>query len=122
MTGASVLSQSRSARGEKKSRDVIRHVDPTGHHAGGFSLPRAVRFIAKLTFNASFGRGASKSGSRSQESRMEEESFDCQVAQFLRDQVLPHARSTPKTFMVKVTLMLDRGSIHSATGIEDFGN
>ncbi|CAB3383543.1 Hypothetical predicted protein [Cloeon dipterum] len=44
-----------------------------------------------------------------------DEAVDCQVIEQLRDEVLPHAHAIPKEFVLKVVVLLNKGSIHSAT-------
>ena len=44
-----------------------------------------------------------------------DEATDCQLIEILRTQVLPHSTCIPKEFILKVVILLNRGSIHSAT-------
>ena len=44
-----------------------------------------------------------------------DEAVDCQVIELLRDEVLPHSQHIPKEFILKVVVLLNKGSIHSAT-------
>ncbi|KAK7789330.1 hypothetical protein R5R35_012807 [Gryllus longicercus] len=43
-----------------------------------------------------------------------DEAVDCQVIELLRDEVLPHSHTIPKEFVLKVVVLLNKGSIHSA--------
>lgn len=45
-----------------------------------------------------------------------DESIDCQVIELLRDEVLPHSHEIPHQFVLNVVVILNKGSIHSATG------
>jgi len=44
-----------------------------------------------------------------------DEAVDCQVIELLRDEVLPHSHALPREFVLKVVVLLDKGSIHSAS-------
>lgn len=44
-----------------------------------------------------------------------DEAMDCQIIELLCTEVLPFSSSIPKDFIVKVVVLLNRGSIHSAT-------
>lgn len=44
-----------------------------------------------------------------------DEAIDCQLIELLRTQVLPYSSAIPKEFCLKVVVLLNRGSIHSAT-------
>lgn len=44
-----------------------------------------------------------------------DEATDCQLIEILRTQVLPYSNCIPKEFILKVVVLLNRGSIHSAT-------
>lgn len=44
-----------------------------------------------------------------------DEAIDCQLIELLRTQVLPYSGAIPKEFCLKVVVLLNRGSIHSAT-------
>jgi hypothetical protein len=50
-----------------------------------------------------------------------DEAVDCQVIEQLRDEVLPHAHTIPKEFILKVVVLLNKGSIHSATHTSSTG-
>lgn len=45
-----------------------------------------------------------------------DETIDCQVIELLRDEVLPHSHEIPHQFILDVVVILNKGSIHSATG------
>lgn len=45
-----------------------------------------------------------------------DETIDCQVIELLRAEVLPYSHCMPKQFILKVVVLLNKGSIHSATG------
>jgi hypothetical protein len=51
-----------------------------------------------------------------------DEAVDCRVIEQLRDEVLPHAHTIPKEFTLKVVVLLNKGSIHSATHTSTSGN
>lgn len=44
-----------------------------------------------------------------------DESIDCELIELLRSEVLPFSATIPKSFILKVVVLLNRGSIHSAT-------
>ncbi|XP_058791911.1 protein MON2 homolog isoform X3 [Phymastichus coffea] len=44
-----------------------------------------------------------------------DEAVDCQVMELLRDEVLPHSQHIPHHFILRVVMLLNKGSIHSAT-------
>ncbi|CAG5101303.1 Similar to mon2: Protein MON2 homolog (Drosophila melanogaster) [Cotesia congregata] len=44
-----------------------------------------------------------------------DEAVDCQVMELLRDKVLPHSQHIPHQFILRVIMLLNKGSIHSAT-------
>ncbi|KAF2885713.1 hypothetical protein ILUMI_20486 [Ignelater luminosus] len=44
-----------------------------------------------------------------------DELTDCQLIELLRTEVLPYSANIPKQFILKVVVLLNRGSIHSAT-------
>lgn len=46
---------------------------------------------------------------------MLDEAIDCQVIELLRDEVLPHSLEIPHQFILNVVVLLNKGSIHSAT-------
>lgn len=44
-----------------------------------------------------------------------DEATDCQIIELIRNEILPYASSIPKEFILKIVVLLNRGSIHSAT-------
>ncbi|XP_047354852.1 protein MON2 homolog isoform X2 [Vespa velutina] len=46
-----------------------------------------------------------------------DEAVDCQVMELLRDEVLPHSQYIPHQFILRVVMLLNKGSIHSATTV-----
>ncbi|KAH8369024.1 hypothetical protein KR200_004086 [Drosophila serrata] len=44
-----------------------------------------------------------------------DETIDCQVIELLRDEVLPHAHEMPHQFIMQIVVLLNKGSIHSAS-------
>jgi C-terminal region of Mon2 protein len=44
-----------------------------------------------------------------------DEAIDCQVIEQLRDEVLPYSSEVPHQFILNVVVLLNKGSIHSAT-------
>ncbi|XP_043280380.1 protein MON2 homolog isoform X2 [Venturia canescens] len=44
-----------------------------------------------------------------------DEAVDCQVMEMLRNEVLPHSQRIPHQFILRVVMLLNKGSIHSAT-------
>lgn len=52
---------------------------------------------------------------RSPEDAAADEAVDCQVIELLREEVLPHCHIVPKDFVLKVVVLLNKGSIHSAS-------
>ncbi|XP_017854970.1 protein MON2 homolog isoform X2 [Drosophila busckii] len=44
-----------------------------------------------------------------------DETIDCQVIELLRDEVLPHAHELPHQFIMQIVVLLNKGSIHSAS-------
>lgn len=46
---------------------------------------------------------------------MADEATDCQLIELLRTEILPYSSNIPKQFILKVVVLLNRGSIHSAT-------
>lgn len=47
-----------------------------------------------------------------------DEATDCQLIELLRNEVLPYSGSIPKYFILKVIVLLNKGSIHSATNAD----
>jgi hypothetical protein len=50
-----------------------------------------------------------------------DEAVDCQVIELLRDEVLPHSHAIPREFVLKVVVLLNKGSIHSASNSTNGG-
>lgn len=50
-----------------------------------------------------------------------DETIDCQVIELLRDEVLPHSHEIPHQFVLNVVVILNKGSIHSATTSSTIG-
>lgn len=46
---------------------------------------------------------------------LEDEAVDCQVIDLLKEEVLSHSSSIPKEFILKVVILLNKGSILSTT-------
>lgn len=44
-----------------------------------------------------------------------DEAIDCQVIEMLRDEILPYAEQIPHQFILDIVVILNKGSIHSAT-------
>lgn len=44
-----------------------------------------------------------------------DEATDCQIIELIRNEILPYASSIPKEFILKIVVLLNKGSIHSAT-------
>uniref|UniRef100_A0ABK9MVT4 Protein MON2 homolog n=1 Tax=Glossina morsitans morsitans TaxID=37546 RepID=A0ABK9MVT4_GLOMM len=44
-----------------------------------------------------------------------DETIDCQVIELLRDEVLPYAHEMPHQFIMQIVVLLNKGSIHSAS-------
>ncbi|XP_066601178.1 protein MON2 homolog isoform X2 [Prorops nasuta] len=51
-----------------------------------------------------------------------DEAVDCQVMELLRDEVLPHSTHIPHQFILRVVMLLNKGSIHSATTTNNDNN
>lgn len=47
-----------------------------------------------------------------------DEATDCQLIELLKNEVLPYSCSIPKYFVLKVIVLLNKGSIHSATNAD----
>ncbi|XP_046407133.1 protein MON2 homolog isoform X3 [Ischnura elegans] len=50
-----------------------------------------------------------------------DEEIDCEVIELLRDEVMPHSNAIPKDFVLQVIVLLNKGSIHSASGSSGLG-
>jgi hypothetical protein len=46
-----------------------------------------------------------------------DETTDCQLIELLRTEVLPYSSQIPKEFVMQVVILLNKGSIHSATNV-----
>ncbi|CAG0881679.1 unnamed protein product [Cyprideis torosa] len=51
----------------------------------------------------------------SMEARREDEELDCRVVEFLRDKLLPQSEFTPKEFLLRAMVLLNKGSIHAVS-------
>lgn len=58
---------------------------------------------------------------QSSEDAERDEGIDCQVVELIREEILPYASSTPSDFIVSIMVLLNKGSIESASGV-DSGN
>ncbi|CAH0562136.1 unnamed protein product [Brassicogethes aeneus] len=47
-----------------------------------------------------------------------DETTDCQIIELLKTEVLPHSSCIPKEFIMQVVILLNKGSIHSATNVK----
>ncbi|XP_066938872.1 protein MON2 homolog isoform X2 [Macrobrachium rosenbergii] len=55
---------------------------------------------------------------QSSEDAERDESIDCQVVELIREEILPYASSTPSDFIVSIMVLLNKGSIESASGTD----
>lgn len=53
---------------------------------------------------------------QSSEDAERDESIDCQVVELIREEILPYASTTPSDFIVSIMVLLNKGSIESASG------
>ena len=44
-----------------------------------------------------------------------DETIDCQIIELIRDQILQYYTLVPKEFLMQIVVLLNMGSIHSAT-------
>lgn len=51
-----------------------------------------------------------------------DEATDCQIIDLLRNEVLPYSKNIPKEFILQVVILLNKGSIHSATNVKTDGD
>ncbi|CAH1153236.1 unnamed protein product [Phaedon cochleariae] len=51
-----------------------------------------------------------------------DEAMDCQFIELLRTEVLPHSKHIPDEFIMQVVILLNKGSIHSATNVQTDGD
>ncbi|KAJ8933043.1 hypothetical protein NQ314_014283 [Rhamnusium bicolor] len=56
------------------------------------------------------------------EELVSDEATDCQIIELLRTEVLPYSKNIPKDFIMQVVILLNRGSIHSATNVKTDGD
>ncbi|XP_047104332.1 protein MON2 homolog [Schistocerca piceifrons] len=78
------------------------------------SVPRHV--VTTVTGLAAGGaRWTAPTCDRCPEELQADEAVDCKVIELLRDEVLPHVHSIQKEFILKVVVLLNKGSIHSAS-------
>lgn len=47
-----------------------------------------------------------------------DEATDCQIIELLKTEVLPYSNRIPKEFIMQVVILLNKGSIHSATNVK----
>ncbi|MPC32687.1 Protein MON2 [Portunus trituberculatus] len=55
---------------------------------------------------------------QSSEDAERDEGIDCQVVELIREEILPYASSTPSDFIVSIMVLLNKGSIESASGVD----
>ena len=55
---------------------------------------------------------------QSSEDAERDENIDCQVVELIREEILPYASSTPSEFIVSIMVLLNKGSIESASGTD----
>ncbi|KAJ8914767.1 hypothetical protein NQ315_013270 [Exocentrus adspersus] len=56
------------------------------------------------------------------EEMIADEATDCQIIELLRTEVLPYSKNIPKEFIMQVVILLNKGSIHSATNVKTDGD
>ncbi|CAG9759422.1 unnamed protein product [Ceutorhynchus assimilis] len=61
-------------------------------------------------------------GEKGLEEMVSDEQTDCQIIELLRTEVLPYSHSIPKEFIMQVVILLNKGSIHSATNVKIDGD
>ncbi|XP_076261833.1 mon2 homolog, regulator of endosome-to-Golgi trafficking [Rhynchophorus ferrugineus] len=61
-------------------------------------------------------------GEKGLDEMVSDEQTDCQIIELLRTEVLPYSNSIPKEFIMQVVILLNRGSIHSATNVKSDGD
>ncbi|KAK9890442.1 hypothetical protein WA026_010528 [Henosepilachna vigintioctopunctata] len=52
------------------------------------------------------------------EEMVSDEATDCQLIELLRTEILPYSTVIPKDFIMQVVILLNKGSIHSATNVK----
>ncbi|XP_069945836.1 protein MON2 homolog isoform X3 [Cherax quadricarinatus] len=55
---------------------------------------------------------------QSSEDAERDENIDCQVVELIREEILPYATTTPSDFIVSIMVLLNKGSIESASGTD----
>ncbi|XP_071551599.1 protein MON2 homolog isoform X2 [Panulirus ornatus] len=55
---------------------------------------------------------------QSSEDAERDENIDCQVVELIREEILPYASTTPSDFIVSIMVLLNKGSIESASGTD----
>ncbi|XP_066259075.1 protein MON2 homolog [Euwallacea similis] len=61
-------------------------------------------------------------GEKGLDEMVSDEQTDCQIIELLRSEVLPYSHSIPKEFIMQVVILLNKGSIHSATNVKNDGD
>ncbi|XP_030755931.1 protein MON2 homolog [Sitophilus oryzae] len=61
-------------------------------------------------------------GDKGLDEMVSDEQTDCQIIELLRTEVLPYSNSIPKEFIMQVVILLNKGSIHSATNVKNDGD
>ena len=54
-----------------------------------------------------------------QEDRMADEAVDCHIIELLREEVLPFPNAVPSSFITKIVVLLNKGSIHSSIQLNE---
>ena len=54
-----------------------------------------------------------------QEDRMADEAVDCHIIELLREEVLPYPNAVPSSFITKIVVLLNKGSIHSSIQLNE---
>ncbi|XP_028146572.1 protein MON2 homolog [Diabrotica virgifera virgifera] len=61
-------------------------------------------------------------GEKGLDEMVSDEATDCQIIELLRTEVLPFSPNIPKDFIMQVVILLNKGSIHSATNVKTDGD
>ncbi|CAG9855474.1 unnamed protein product [Phyllotreta striolata] len=61
-------------------------------------------------------------GDKGLDEMVSDEAMDCQIIELLRTEVLPYSKTIPKDFILQVVILLNKGSIHSATNVKTDGD
>ncbi|XP_057668437.1 protein MON2 homolog isoform X2 [Diorhabda carinulata] len=61
-------------------------------------------------------------GEKGLDEMVSDEATDCQIIDLLRTEVLPYSKNIPKDFIMQVVILLNKGSIHSATNVKTDGD